>query len=187
MNYDKELYLLHLMQQVYSGLISTSNKIQTTGDKYCVPLTSRQYMTILALLHLPEDETTIVNIANKLGATKQNVTQLINSLVKKGFVSIVPSQKDKRAVNVHLTDLGLETVIHCGGSMSIDFMADVFHAFDEKELECFYKLLEKLYRFDGTVIDGFEEDVQVPAAFQDDEIRNAIERFSLRRKKEPLL
>jgi len=40
-------------------------------------------MTVLAMLHLPEEETTIVNIANKLGATKQNVTQLIKSLEKK--------------------------------------------------------------------------------------------------------
>jgi hypothetical protein len=36
-------------------------------------------MTVMAMLHLPEEETTIVNIANKLGATKQNVTQLIGS------------------------------------------------------------------------------------------------------------
>ncbi|WP_278280690.1 MarR family winged helix-turn-helix transcriptional regulator [Lacrimispora sphenoides] len=35
-------------------------------------------------------------IANKLGATKQNVTQLIKSLEKKGLVAIAPSKKDRR-------------------------------------------------------------------------------------------
>ncbi|WP_408645670.1 MarR family winged helix-turn-helix transcriptional regulator [Lacrimispora celerecrescens] len=70
-------------------------------------------------------------MANKLGATKQNVTQLIGSLEKKGLVAIVPSKKDRRAVNVHLTDLGLETLVNCGSNMTVDFMADVFNGFGE--------------------------------------------------------
>jgi len=185
-DYNKELHLLHLMQQVYSSLISVSNKLQTTGDKYCVPLTSRQYMTVLAMLHLPEEETTIVNIANKLGATKQNVTQLIGSLEKKGLVAIVPSKKDRRAVNVRLTDLGLETMVNCGSNMTVDFMADVFNGFGEKELETLWNLLIRLYRFDGAEMDGFEDDVEVPNTFSDDEIRLALERFSLRRRNQPL-
>jgi len=185
-DYNKELRLLHLMQQVYSSLISVSNKLQTTGDKYCVPLTSRQYMTVLAILHLPEEETTIVNIANKLGATKQNVTQLIGSLEKKGLVAIVPSKKDRRAVNVHLTDLGLETMVNCGSNMTVDFMADVFNGFGEKELETLWNLLIKLYQFDGAHMDGFEDDVEVPNTFSDEEIRLALERFSSRRRNQPL-
>jgi DNA-binding MarR family transcriptional regulator len=185
-DYNKELRLLHLMQQVYSSLISVSNKLQTTGDKYCVPLTSRQYMTVLAILHLPEEETTIVNIANKLGATKQNVTQLIGSLEKKGLVAIVPSKKDRRAVNVGLTDLGLETMVNCGSNMTVDFMADVFNGFGEKELDTLWNLLIKLYQFDGAHMDGFEDDVEVPNTFSDEEIRLALERFSSRRRNQPL-
>ncbi len=186
MDYNKELRLLHLMQQVYSSLISVSNKLQTTGDKYCVPLTSRQYMTVLAMLHLPEEETTIVNIANKLGVTKQNVTQLIKSLEKKGLVTIAPSKKDRRAVNVRLTDLGLETMVNCGSNMTVDFMADVFNGFGEKELETLWNLLIKLYRFDGAEMDGFEDDVEVPNTLSDEEVRLALERFSLRRRNQPL-
>jgi DNA-binding MarR family transcriptional regulator len=185
-DYNKELRLLHLMQQVYSSLISVSNKLQTTGDKYCVPLTSRQYMTVLAMLHLPEEETTIVNIANKLGVTKQNVTQLIKSLEKKGLVAIAPSKKDRRAVNVRLTDLGLETMVNCGSNMTVDFMADVFNGFGEKELETLWNLLIKLYRFDGAEMDGFEDDVEVPNTLSDEEVRLALERFSLRRRNQPL-
>lgn len=105
MEYDKEYYLLHIMQQTYSSLVSVANKLQAIGDTYCEPLTSRQYMTMLAVLHLPKDETTIINIAKKLGTTKQNITQLIKSLEKKEFIAIKPSEKDKRAINVSVTDL----------------------------------------------------------------------------------
>lgn len=96
-------------------------------------------MTVLAMLHLPEKETTIVNIAYKLGATMQNVTQLIKSLEKK-----------------------------------------------VKELETLWNLLIRLYCFDGAEMDGFEDDVEVPNTLSDEEVRLALERFSLRRRDQPL-
>lgn len=96
-------------------------------------------MTVLAMLHLPEEETTIVNIANKLGDTKQNVTQLIKSLEKK-----------------------------------------------VKELETLWNLLIKLYRFDGAEMDGFEDNVEVLNTLSDEEVWLALERFSLRRRNQPL-
>ncbi|MBE5989007.1 MAG: hypothetical protein E7250_14885 [Paenibacillaceae bacterium] len=60
-------------------------------------------------------------------------------------------------------------------------MADTFKAFDEEELKTLWKLLKKLYRFDGVELDGLEENVNVPNAFSDEEIKSAIDRFSNRR------
>lgn len=181
MDYEKEYNLMYIMEQVYSSLITVSNKLQATGDKYCSPLTSRQYMTILAILHLPKNETTIVNIANKLGVTKQNITQVIDSLKKKGFVSVVPSNKDKRAVNVIVTELGIETMVNCGKNSTVDFMAEIFKDFKKNELEVLWKMLTKLYRFDGIKMDGFEADAQIPNTVSSEDMRCALERFSLKR------
>lgn len=87
MDFSKELKDLFLMQQAYATLFSVLNKIQIRGDEYFEELTSRQFMTIVAILHLPEDETTINNIAKKLGTSKQNVNRLINSIEKKDMCS----------------------------------------------------------------------------------------------------
>ncbi|SFD32362.1 MarR family winged helix-turn-helix transcriptional regulator [Clostridium uliginosum] len=181
MDYSKEIYLLHIMQQAYSSLVSVSNKLQITGDQYCEPLTSRQYMTMLAVLHLPKDETTLINIAKKLGTTKQNITQLVKSLEKKNFVSIIPSKKDKRSVNVCVTDLGMDAIIKCGKNGTIDFMADIFKDFTKEEIETLWKLLIKLYRFDGVEMDGFEENVQIPNIDLEEEVRFGLEKFFKRR------
>jgi DNA-binding MarR family transcriptional regulator len=184
LNYEKEKNLLFLMQQVYSSLVSVSNKLQSTGDNFCTPITSRQYMTILAILHLPEDDRTIVNIASMLGATKQNMTQVINSLEKKGLVVIKQSKKDKRAVNVCITEGGMETMINCGKSSAIDFMATVFKSFSEEELKTLWDLLKKLYGFDGKEMDGFDVDANVPEVVSEDDVKKGLERFSnLRIKK----
>ncbi len=77
-------------------------------------------------------------------------------------------------------------MVNCGSNMTVDFMADVFNEFGEKELETLWKLLIKLYQFDGAHMDGFEDDVEVPNTFSDEEIRLALERFSSRRRNQPL-
>lgn len=100
-----------LMQQAYGTLFSLANKIQVKGDKYFELLTSRQYMAIVAIAHLPEDETTLNNIARKLGTTKQSIKQLITIMENKGYVNVVPSRKDKRAVNVKITNTGKDVLL----------------------------------------------------------------------------
>jgi DNA-binding MarR family transcriptional regulator len=181
MDYDKELYLLHIMQQAFSSLFSVSNKLQIIGDHYCEPLTSRQYMAMLAVLHLPKDETTLINVAKKLGTTKQNITQLVKSLEKKSFLFIRPSEKDKRAVNISLTEQGMEAVIKCGKEFGVNFMADIFKEFTKEEIETLWKLLIKLHRFDGVEIDGFEENVQIPTIDLKEELNLVLDNFHKRR------
>lgn len=182
MDFNKELTLLHTMEQVFATLTAAANKLQMAGDAYCNPLTSRQYMTLLAILHLPDDETTFVKIANKLGTSKQNVTQIINSLQKKEFVTILPSPKDKRAINVRLTQAGLDTMVKCAKNATIDYMADIFRGFSQQELDVLWQLLLKLYQFDGVKMDGFEEQVQIPNTYTEEELREELARFAKRRR-----
>lgn len=157
MGYEKELHDLFLMQQAYGTLFSLINKLQITGDAYFSGLTSRQFMTIVAILHLPEHETTINNIARKLGTSKQNANRMVAGIEKLGYVTIVPSSKDRRATNVLLTEAGKQKVIECS-QYAVDFMADLFQNFNTQELETLWNLLHRLYEFDGNCQDGFEED-----------------------------
>lgn len=88
MDYSKELKDLFLMQQSYATLFSTLNKIQSRGDDYYESLTSRQFMTMVAILHLPEEETTFNNIAKKLGTSKQNINRLVSGIEKEVMSSL---------------------------------------------------------------------------------------------------
>jgi len=148
---------LFLMQQTYATLFSLANKIQVKGDKILELLTSRQYMAMLAIAHLPEDETTLNNIARKLGTTKQSTKQLITIMENKGYVSVVPSKKDKRAVNVIITKNGKEVLLVVA-ERGIFCLEELFKKFSTEELETLWNLLKKLYSFDGEEQDGFEEE-----------------------------
>ncbi|MEI4803786.1 MarR family winged helix-turn-helix transcriptional regulator [Bacillus sp. NPDC077411] len=147
---------LHAMQQSYATLFSVVNKVQTRGDEYLEILTSRQHMALIAIAHLPIESTTLINIAKKLGTTKQTANKLITSLVKKGYVKTVPSKIDKRSINMEITPEGKKALIACS-EKSTYFLADMFHNFTTDEIEMFWRLLQKLYRFDGEEQDGFEE------------------------------
>lgn len=149
---------LFLMQQVISTLFSVTNKLQAVGDQYINRLTVRQLMVMIAIIHLPEDRANLNRIAQKLGTTKQSVRQPVTVLGNKGYVIMIPSEKDKRAVNVRITQKGREALLSCS-KPSLEYFADVFHEFSTGELESLWDLLKKLYRFDGKQQDSFEQNV----------------------------
>jgi DNA-binding MarR family transcriptional regulator len=148
-----------LMQQTYATLFSLANKIQVKGDQLLEKMTSRQLMLFIAIIHLPEGEASINNIARKMGTTKQSVKQLMDIVEKKGFVKIVPSKKDRRAVNIEITESGNQA-LYVDAMRGTEYFNTLFHEFSPEELETFWNLLKKLYRFDGEEQDGFEEAVE---------------------------
>ncbi|MEX3747338.1 MarR family winged helix-turn-helix transcriptional regulator [Lysinibacillus xylanilyticus] len=160
MDFNLLLKELHFMQQSYATLFSVVNKVQIRGDEYLEVLTSRQHMALIAIAHLPIENTTLVNIAKKLGTTKQTANKLITSLVKKGYVQTIPSKLDKRSINVEITSEGKIALIACS-EKSTYFLADIFKDFNTEEIETLWKLLQKLYRFDGEELDGYEEMVNM--------------------------
>ena len=182
MDYEKEFEILHTMQQTYAALFLTSNKIQIAGDKYCEPLTSRQYMVMLAILHIENGKRTFNNIAQKIGTTKQNTTQLIKVLEKKGYVDVEPSKYDKRSVNVNVTEQGYKVLSQCSETGGINLMADLFKNFSDDEVKILWDLLKKLYQFDGEAMNGFEENVNIEEV-SDKRVKTVLDKFAGRRKR----
>ena len=142
--------------QVLGTLFSVTNKIQAHGGKYLKNLSVRQMELIGAIIHLPEGKATINNIARFIGTTKQSVKQIVAALEKKQYLKAVPSERDKRAVNVTITPLGKRIIRACSEHNN-EFIADIFQEFTRADLQNLLELLEKLYRFDGIKQESFEE------------------------------
>ncbi|MEI3613182.1 MarR family winged helix-turn-helix transcriptional regulator [Pseudogracilibacillus sp. SO30301A] len=132
-------------------------KSRLKGDKFLELITSRQYMAMVAITHLPEDEKTLNNIARKLGTTKQSVKQLITIVENKGYVNVIPSKKNKRAVNLKITESGKKKLLVVA-KKGIYLLEETFKNLLAEELETMWDLLKKLYSFDGEEHDGFEEE-----------------------------
>jgi len=75
-------------------------------------------------------------------------------MIKKQYLSVAPSEQDKRAVNVTITPEGKQVFNVCS-ERADEFLADIFHDFTAEDLDALCTLLEKLCRYDGTEQDGF--------------------------------
>ncbi|MEI4529089.1 MarR family winged helix-turn-helix transcriptional regulator [Priestia megaterium] len=183
MDYSKALRELHLMQQNYATFFSVTNKLQAQGDSYFEKLTSRQYMTMLAVAHLPEDNTTLINISRELGSSKQSAQTLITNLEKKGYLITGASKRDKRAINVKITELGKQIMVECGEKV-VTLMSDIFNNFTSDDLETLWCLLKKLDSGKNEEQIGFEENVNYKfedqKGFQEAQIR-ALNHFVSKR------
>ena len=149
---------LFLSQQTFATLFSLANKLQVTSNVYLKNFTMRQLMVMIAIIHLPEDEASLNNIARKLGTSKQTVKQLVSLIERNGYVVTAPSRRDKRAVNVTITPPGKQALLE-DNELGLKFFDQLFHDFSLEEMEVLWNLLKKLYRFDGQEQDGFEEEI----------------------------
>jgi DNA-binding MarR family transcriptional regulator len=69
--------------------------------------------TTMALLpHIAHEGTRIVELAEKLGITKQAVSKRVAEMVEEGVVELAPDPEDGRAKLVRFTPLGLQAIHH---------------------------------------------------------------------------
>lgn len=150
----------YYLQQIFSTIFYISNKLQAKGDELDERLTVRQWMTLLAIMHLPEDNASYNQIATMLGCSKQNAKKLVSVLQRKGMVVIEKSKLDSRAVNVKIVDNCREYLkeYYEKGNEQLNQM---FEYFEEEELKTLWKLLKKLAAFDGNEWSGFDEKVPI--------------------------
>lgn len=167
---------MFLIQQIYTTIFSLTNKMQVREAKYFDKLSSRQIMAIIAIYHLPDGKATLNNIAKKLGTTKQSVKQIITILENKGYVLTMPSKSDKRAINVSVTEAGKKATIE-SGKESTYFFAEISKSLTKEEMEILWMLLKKMYRFDGEEMDGFEENANINAGIDGEELDRESEKL----------
>ena len=178
MDIAKELFYA---QQTLLTLFSVINKLQMQGDKHLQDITIRQILAIPALVHAPDGKATINHLARSMGTTKQSAKQIVDAMERKGYLSVVPSAQDKRAVNVTVTPCGQKAFEICS-ERTDEFLADIFEHFSVEELETLCVLLQKLYGFDGAEQEHFSGHTQYDASASADILQHH-QTFAKRREK----
>lgn len=98
---------------------------------------------ILRILEMKNSQP-INELANTLVSTKSNLTGVIDSMVKRGLVRRVRSRKDRRIINIGLTEKSRKLL------RSIPSWLEIYHysrtpKLDRRERRILKALLEKLY------------------------------------------
>ena len=174
-DYEEEFAVLDDMHQIYSLLHIALNRIQAQADSCLENITSRQLMLLMAIQHLKYEEATIVNIAGILGTSKQNVTRLVSSMIRSGYLASKPGEKDKRNVNISITESGMEVMQQTTVHSNVYFLHR-FQDFSRDELKVLRTMLEKLNKYDSQQ-KYFEEKADIDIGKNSPEMENFLDQL----------
>lgn len=91
-------------RQFLLGLMSAfENRYQACADSYFKEITWKQYFTIICI-RLCKENPTINEIARLMGSSHQNVKQLLLKLEKRGYITIIQDENDRRKQRIILTE-----------------------------------------------------------------------------------
>lgn len=114
-----------------------NHRLRTLG------ITSSQCEVIDFLLHSEEEEVTQRDIERALNLKNPTVTGLLKRLDEKGFILVVPSNKDKRCKNVYLTGKAYDIQKRMEmDRKKLDKMLTI--GMTKKEVEALNKMLNKV-------------------------------------------
>lgn len=90
-----------------------------------------------------------LTLSTYVGVDRVSGADVIRRLKRRGFLEINPSERDKRAKNLQITDLGRQIVERVRPRM-IRVQAKLVSPLTEQELEEFERLIKKLIKANNT-------------------------------------
>ncbi len=148
MNIDKVKFGDMPPQPFLLGLLSAfDNRYQAAADAYLKEITWKQFFAIICI-NLCREAPSLNELSDIMGSSHQNVKQILLKLEKKGFVSAVPDEKDKRKQRVLVTDKCREFLEQNdnNGRQSQYVIGRIFDGIDEKSLQATIQTIMKMER-----------------------------------------
>ena len=105
---SKKEVLNHLLVVMFNQILNIEEAALKKGKFKNLTLSELHVITAIGCDHAQP----MTVIASKLDVTVGTLTIAVNNLVKKGYVTRVRSEEDRRVVLIALNDLGLEAYAH---------------------------------------------------------------------------
>lgn len=128
-------------QYIFGKLFKLINEIQTTGNHTIKEVTIRQWFLLVMLKNLGNEASSVTDLADFTGSTRQSVIQTIETLQKKGYVKTSVLKEDKRAKKVELTQKAFD-LFQAQEQVGNVYLDRLFDGLDSKEIEGFNRILD---------------------------------------------
>ena len=154
MNYDKEMKMDKVEfgdmppQAFLLGLLSAfDNRFQAAADAFFKEITWKQLFAIICI-NLCKEAPTINELSDVMGSSHQNVKQILLKLEKKGFVTTVTDEKDKRKQRIIVTDEARRFLEENdnNGQQSQYIIGQIFNGISDKNLQTTIQTIMKMER-----------------------------------------
>ncbi len=129
---------------IFSTLFIAGNKLQTLFDNHIPEISLKQFM-LLSIVRQSEEPLTFTQLGNLLGCSRQNIKKLAAVLVKKGFISILQSPLDSRAMCICPTEK-VNDFFQREFAEYQEELSYLFEVYTDNEIKTLFTLLSKLYQ-----------------------------------------
>lgn len=154
MNYDEEMNIKNVEfgdmppQAFLLGLLSAfDNRYQAAADAFFKEITWKQFFAIICI-NLCKEAPTINELSDVMGCSHQNVKQILLRLEKKGFISTVEDEKDKRKQRIYVTEAARNFLENNdnNGQQSQYIIGRIFEGISDKNLKTTIQTIMKMER-----------------------------------------
>lgn len=143
MNNIDVLNMMDAKYALFGFFFAFHNRLQTAGDAFYEEITCKQFF-LMACMNLFKDTAPTANdLAKVMGCSRQNVKEILLSLEKKGFVSLIPSETDKRKRIVVLTEKA-EQIADKYRKKETEFLERLYDGVTDEQIRSTYCFLSKL-------------------------------------------
>ena len=128
---------------LFGLLFAFMNRLQAAGDSFYEEITCKQWF-LLACMNLYSKEAPTANdLAETMGCSRQNVKEILNSLIKKEILVLKQDDNDKRKQRIYLT-AKQKRLAKKYQNKEMDFLKLLYKDISEKEIRSVFKIISKM-------------------------------------------
>lgn len=120
-----------------------SNKLTQFGDGILPDITFKQWFLLIMIAKMKIEEKSLNSIAEFVGTSRQNVKKMLIPLENKGYVTVLKSELDARALKVELTEKSYQYFKE-NADVTAQETKELFGPFSIDEIDGLIAGLEKL-------------------------------------------
>lgn len=126
----------------YVNIFICANRLQAIMDSGLEDITAKQWLAIMMIDAFPEPPT-LKQISEMSGVTHQSMRQIVDRLVDKGFLKIIPDSRDRRAIRLVKTEAA-DNIRTKEAGQNQEFVFRLFECLTEEETTAYCSALAKL-------------------------------------------
>ncbi len=128
---------------LFGLLFAFMNRLQAAGDSFYEEITCKQFFLLACLNLYPKEAPTANEIAETMGCSRQNVKELLNSLTKKGLVTLKQDSSDRRKFRICQTEK-MKALGDKYRQKEMDFMTLLYDGISDDELRQVFKIISRM-------------------------------------------
>ncbi|MCQ2576428.1 MAG: MarR family transcriptional regulator [Treponema sp.] len=128
---------------LFGLLFAFMNRLQAVGDSFYEEITCKQFFLMACMNLFREEAPTANQLCQVMGCSRQNVKEILNSLVKKELIALNQDSADKRKQRIYLTEKAMVMAAKYQ-QKEMAFMDLLYKDISDEEIRVVFKIISRM-------------------------------------------